>query len=244
MTELDLITYFKENCSKYYKYIVEEYELLSEEKLENILKEGEELYKNSDNIAPKKELVFKALEKTEFENVRVVILAQDPYPDIDIATGLAFDFKGEETPKSLKNIIEEVYKSDAEDNKVVDLESWAKQGVLLLNTYLTVGINKKTKKIKKHKSWQELTDAIIKAIDKRSKEKREKVVFMLWGVDSCITGLKILFPIYNDCRMTLTATHPSDRSKAKEARYAKPFVGCDHFRKANEFLEAPIDWKV
>ncbi len=243
MTKLDL-KYFKEKFPDYYKYVVKKYELLSEEKLENILKEGEELYKNSDNIAPKKELVFKALEKTKFEKVKVVILGQDPYPDINKATGLAFDSKGEETPRSLKNIIEEIYKSDAEENKVVDLESWAKQGVLLLNTYLTVGINKKTKKPKKHKSWHELTEAIIKAIDKRSKEKGEKVVFMLWGVDSCITGLKILFPIYNDCRMTLTATHPSDRYKAKESRYAKPFVGCDHFRKANEFLEDKIDWKV
>lgn len=241
MTELDL-KYFKEKFPDYYKYVVEKYGLISEKDLEDILKYAEELYKNSNNIAPKKEWVFKALEKTKFEKVKVVILGQDPYPDIDKATGLAFDSKVKKLTNSLKNIIKEVYKHDNVDKEVVDLELWVKQGVLLLNTYLTVDTD--NKKHKKHKDWQKLTDAIIMAIDKYSKEQGEKVVFMFWGKDPCITGLRTLFPIWNDCRMTLTATHPSYRYKGKKSRFAESFVGCDHFRKANEFLEAPIDWKV
>lgn len=239
MTKLDL-KYFKEKFPDYYKYVVEKYGLISEEDLEDILKYAEELYKNSNNIAPRKEWVFKALEKTKFEKVKIVILAQDPYPDINKATGLAFDSKGKKLPDSLKNIISEVYKHDSVGKKVVDLELWAEQGVLLLNSYLTVD----TKNKNKHKDWQKLTDAIIIAIDEYSKEKGKKVVFMFWGEDSCITGLRTLFQISNDCRRALTATHPSNRYKGKKSRFAEPFDGCNHFEKANEFLEDPINWKV
>jgi len=239
MTKLNL-KYFKEKFPDYYKYVVKKYELISEKDLEDILKYAEELYKNSNNIAPKKEWVFKALEKTKFEKVKVVILGQDPYPDIDKATGLAFDSKVKKLTNSLKNIIKEVYKHDNVDKEVVDLELWAEQGVLLLNSYLTVN----TKNKHKHKDWQKLTDAIIMAIDEYSKKNGKKVVFMFWGEDSCITGLRTLFQISNDYRRALTATHPSYRSKNKESRFAKSFNGCNHFEKANEFLEDPIDWKV
>lgn len=236
----------------YLEQITENY--ISKSKVNDILQHYDDEYDEGGVIPAVKNDVFKALELTKFETVRVVILGQDPYPNAENAMGLAFSSRSKVRPKSLKNIVKELkceYNS-FQDNGGNDLSYWANQGVLLLNTILTFKPSESDPKKNLHKSdkkkWKDITDAIIRALDDYSKKERKPIVFMLWGEDACITGCRTLLPKSNEYRLVLTATHPSEQGKREDSRCAKKFEDCGHFKKANDFLVKygvpPIDWSV
>ena len=176
--------------------------------------------------------IFNALKYTSYENSRVVILGQDPYHGEGQAHGLCFSVKrGVPLPPSLKNIFKELKDDlniDAPDSG--ELVGWAKQGVLLLNTTLTV--REGAPQSHKGRGWEILTDKIISLMN----EKERPVVFILWGGNA--RSKKAL--ITNPNHLVLECAHPSPLSA-----YAG-FFGSRHFSKANEFLkfkgEPEIDW--
>ena len=186
---------------------------------------------DEQTIYPPKQRVFSALKTTEFDDVKVVILGQDPYHGEGQAHGLAFSVQpGVQPPPSLVNMFKEInaeYGTNLGKNGC--LVSWAKQGVLLLNTALTVRAGQANSH--KGKGWEIFTDAVISALNK----KDTPVVFMLWGANA--RSKKKL--ITNKNHFVLETVHPSPLSA-----YAG-FFGCNHFKKANEFLSeftTPIDW--
>ncbi len=185
-------------------------------------------------VFPDKKNIFAALKYTPYENVKVVILGQDPYHGLGEAHGMAFSVcPGIKIPPSLQNIYKELNQELGcyiPNNGY--LMKWSKQGVLLLNSVLTV--KKDTPASHRGIGWETFTDRIIEEVNK----KEEPVVFMLWG--SFARSKKYL--ITNPKHLILEAPHPSPFS----ARNG--FFGCNHFIKANEFLEQnsiePIDWQI
>lgn len=185
-------------------------------------------------IFPKGAEYFRALDLTPLDKVRVVILGQDPYHGDNQAHGLCFSVKpGVATPPSLMNIYKEL-KEDLGIKPVSHgfLESWAKQGVLLLNSVLTV--ERGLAAAHQGKGWENFTDAVIRAVN----EQEHPVVFMLWG---SYAQKKAAF-VDRKKHLVLTAPHPSPLSAHRG------FLGCKHFSQANAFLEAkglkPIDWQL
>ena len=178
--------------------------------------------------------IFNALKTTSLAEVKVVLLGQDPYHNEGQAHGMCFSVKpGIDIPPSLKNIFLELERDVG--CKVPDngcLIEWAKQGVLLLNTVLTVraGMANSHKKI----GWETFTDCIIKTIS----DQRENVVFLLWGNNA--KSKKAL--INNSKHLILEAAHPSPLSAFAG------FFGCRHFSKTNQYLTErkiePIDWQI
>ena len=185
-------------------------------------------------VFPAKENVFKAFDLTPLDSVKVLILGQDPYHDFNQAHGLSFSvLPGQNPPPSLVNIYKEL--QDDLGCYIPDngyLEKWAKQGVLLLNTVLTVQAHKPNSH--KKVGWEKFTDAVIKELNKQDKP----IVYMLWGKPAQ-SKIKML---NNPKHLILTAPHPSPLSSYRG------FFGCKHFSKANKFLEAnkisPIDWQI
>ena len=171
---------------------------------------------------------------TDYDDVRVVILGQDPYHGVGEANGLAFAVSdGVKLPPSLRNIYKELYNDlGIEPASVGNLECWAKEGVLLLNAVLTVEKDKPAS----HKAlgWENFTDAIIKSLN----DKDTPVVFILWG--NFARSKKSL--ITNPKHYIIESTHPSPFS----ANYG--FFGSKPFSKTNEFLKKnhlkEIDWHV
>lgn len=186
----------------------------------------------SCRIYPPMNDIFNALKYTSYENARVVILGQDPYHGAGQAHGLCFSVKrGIPLPPSLKNI----YKELESELGIVpptsgELVGWAKQGVLLLNTTLTV--REGLPQSHKGRGWEILTDKIISLMN----EKARPVVFILWGSNA--RAKKAL--ITNPNHLILESAHPSPLSAYNG------FFGCNHFKAANEFLvsrgEPVIDW--
>ena len=176
--------------------------------------------------------IFNALKYTSYTNTRVVILGQDPYHGYGQAHGLCFSVKeGVPHPPSLQNIFKELKRElGVEPPTSGELTGWAKQGVLLLNTTLTV--REATPQSHKGKGWEILTDAIISHIN----EKSDPVVFMLWGGNARVKKALIT----NKAHLILECAHPSPLSAWNG------FFGCNHFIKANEFLrmtrQKEIDW--
>ena len=176
--------------------------------------------------------IFNALRYTSFADVKVVIIGQDPYHGVGQAHGLCFSVQpGVVPPPSLKNMFKEL----ASDLGVPeppdgDLTRWARQGVLLLNTVLTVREGQPTS----HKGigWEQVTDRIITELNK----KQTPVVFLLWGAHAQKKGQLITNPIH----YKLQTVHPSPLSASRG------FFGCRHFSKANAILQkhglAPIEW--
>lgn len=199
-------------------------------KLEHFLQQE----KNAKHtIYPNETEIFNALNSTSFENIKVVILGQDPYHGPGQAHGLSFSVpKGIPIPPSLKNIYKEM---EAEYGTKMpphgDLTGWAKQGVLLLNATLTV--RKARPGSHQDKGWEDFTDAIIRAVN----EKREHVVFLLWGSSAQKKGALI----DRKKHLVLEAPHPSPLSAYRG------FLGCGHFEKANDHLIKhglkPIEWQ-
>lgn len=183
-------------------------------------------------VFPAPDKVFYALELTPFDQVRVVLLGQDPYHKAGQAHGLAFSVsEGIKPPPSLCNIHKEIERDlGLTIARSPDLSCWAKQGVLLLNTVLTV----KESEAGSHRGWgwEDITDAIIRALS----ESRENLVFLLWGNDARKKSLLI-----DDKRHRILPTsHPSSFSAHRG------FIGCGHFSQANTFLvglgQKPIRW--
>lgn len=186
----------------------------------------------SRRIYPPMNDIFNALRYTSYENARVVILGQDPYHGAGQAHGLCFSVKeGVPHPPSLKNIFKELESELGIPAPASgELIGWAKQGVLLLNTTLTV--REGAPQSHKGRGWEILTDRIISLMN----EKSRPVVFMLWGGNA--RAKKAL--VTNPRHLVLECAHPSPLSA-----YAG-FFGCGHFAKTNEFLlsvgEEPIDF--
>lgn len=180
-------------------------------------------------IYPAKLDVFNAFLMTPFDRVRVVILGQDPYHGPGQANGLAFAVNnGQKIPPSLKNIFKEIEFDLQTDmtGKKTDLTGWASQGVLLLNTSLTVEAGKPGSHSKI--GWQFFTDAVIQAIANRPC----KQVFFLWGNHA---QEKLPLIPRNQYNKIMVSAHPSPLS-------VKGFFGQRHFSEANKFLGSPIDW--
>lgn len=185
-------------------------------------------------VYPLKSRILRSLVLTDYDDVKVVILGQDPYHGEGETNGLAFAVSnGIKLPPSLQNIYKELYDDlGIEMANVGNLECWAEEGVLLLNSVLTVEKDKAAS----HKGvgWETFTDAIIRKVN----EKDEPVVFILWG--NFAKGKKSL--ITNPKHYVIESTHPSPFS----ARYG--FFGSKPFSKTNEFLRKnnikEIDWRV
>lgn len=180
---------------------------------------------------------FRALELTAPEQVRVVILGQDPYHGPGQAQGLAFSVPdGFKRPPSLRNIFNEVADNCGGDPAAYgnDLTRWGRQGVLLLNTLLTVEDGQPASHARQ--GWEAFTDAVIRYVADEPTPK----VFMLWGAHA--QSKQALMPAPTP-HLVLSANHPSPLSAQ---RPPVPFLGCAHFRRANEWLAQqglqPIDW--
>jgi uracil-DNA glycosylase len=209
-------------------------EALKDEFEKPYFKELAEFVRNeylSRDVYPPPKFVFRAFELTPFDQVKVVILGQDPYHGKGQAHGLCFSVQeGVPIPPSLKNIYKEI-RDDlrTEVPNTGDLTHWAEQGVLLLNATLTVRASQAGSH--QHKGWETFTDAAIKALS----DKREHLVFILWGNYAKEKG-KV---IDSEKHCVLTSAHPSPFS-------ADRFFGNRHFSKSNEYLKAhgkePIAW--
>lgn len=186
----------------------------------------------SNTIFPPAGQIFNAFNTCPFNNVKVVILGQDPYHGPGQAHGLCFSVNdGVQFPPSLQNIFKEITSDlGIPAPKTGNLTRWAEQGVLLLNATLTVRASQAGSH--QGKGWEEFTDAVIKTIS----EKAENVVFILWG--SYAIKKKNLIDASKHC--ILTAPHPSPLSSYRG------FFGCKHFSQTNTYLtskgKSPIEW--
>lgn len=179
---------------------------------------------NETNVYPPKRLILNAFDNTAYDDVNVVILGQDPYYNPGQAMGMSFSVpKGVMPPMSLVNIFKEINDDMGYKSEIVggDLTPWARQGVLLLNTALTVEQGKPNSH--QGKGWEIFTDQVIRYLN----ERERGMVFMLWGRNAYAKKQLIT----NSQHLVLTAAHPSPLSAYSG------FFGCGHFSKANEFLK-------
>ncbi|MFA0304911.1 uracil-DNA glycosylase [Vibrio splendidus] len=205
------------------------------EYFQNVLAFVEQQRNSGKTIYPPQEQVFSAFDMTPFESVRVVILGQDPYHGAKQAHGLAFSvLPGVKIPPSLRNMYKELVQ-DIDGFEIPShgyLDTWASQGVLMLNTVLTVEEAKAHSHAKC--GWETFTDAIIAELNQRS----EPIIFLLWGAHAQKKGQAI----DADKHHVLTAPHPSPLSAHRG------FFGCQHFSTTNKLLSSmdqqPIDWRL
>lgn len=186
-------------------------------------------------IYPPSKQIFSALNTTPLSDVKVVILGQDPYHGPNQANGLSFSVqKGIALPPSLRNIFHELHTDlGIPAPRHGDLTKWANQGVLLLNSVLTVEAGQPTSHQKQ--GWEAFTDEVIDVLN----EQREHVVFILWGAYAQRKGQRI----NRDRHLVLTAAHPSPLAANRGG-----FFGCKVFSKTNQYLKQhgiePIDWQL
>lgn len=183
-------------------------------------------------VYPPRDHVFRALELTSYDSVRVVILGQDPYHGEGQAHGLSFSVAEGLIPPSLRKIFAELKDDlDCVPAEGGNLEGWARQGVLMLNTVLTV--DERDANSHKGQGWEEFTNAIIRALN----DKPEPVVFMLWGAAAQKAGDLVTNPQH----VLIASAHPAARQNA-----VQKFLGSKPFSRANEALsrtqQAPIEW--
>ena len=183
-------------------------------------------------IYPPAKLIFNAFDQCPFDNLKIVILGQDPYHGPGQAHGLCFSVNdGIEFPPSLRNIFKELQNDVGKEIPGSgNLINWAKQGVLLLNATLTVRANQAGSH--QNKGWEIFTDAVINKIN----EQKDNIVFILWGNYAISKGKFI----DQNKHLVLTSVHPSPLSASRG------FFGNHHFSRANEFLKKkglePVDW--
>lgn len=212
--------------------IPKSWEVEFSESMEGIREACETLEDDNIDYLPKGELVFDAFNYTRKDEVKVVIVGQDPYYQPDMATGLAFSCNNSAgvIPASLKNIYKELEQSI--EGFVVpdsaDLTHWAKQGVLLLNMSLTAKLGKPGYK---PKLWMDIIDSVVSGLTNSNR----KIIWIMWGNEA-----QKLSKLIGDKGIKLTAAHPSP------ANTRGGFIGCGHFKKANDLLvkngQTPIDW--
>ncbi len=189
---------------------------------------------STNTVYPPADDIFNALHLTALKDVKVLVLGQDPYHGANQAHGLSFSvLPGQRIPPSLRNIYQELHDDlgcGIPNNGY--LEKWAKQGVLMLNTVLTVRAHKANSH--QGKGWEHFTDAIIEAVNAQDRP----IVYLLWGRPA----QKKSSMLNNPRHLVLKAPHPSPYSADTG------FFGCRHFSQANEFLQshgiAPIDWQI
>ena len=183
-------------------------------------------------IYPEAKNVFNALNLVKYDDVKVVIIGQDPYHQPHQAHGLCFSvLEGTKLPPSLQNIFKEIEdETGKKPNTNGNLTSWAKQGVLLLNSVLTV--RESCPNSHKNKGWELITSKIIKLLS----ERKDPVIFLLWGANAIQLGKNI----DRSRHYVLTCAHPSPLSAYNG------FFGCGHFNKTNEILrklgKKEIEW--
>ncbi len=204
-------------------YLVDTYSYIQKRKAQGI------------EVFPQENDIFTAFELTPLENVKVVILGQDPYHGAGQAHGLCFSVnEGITVPPSLRNIYKELA-VDIDDFVIPmhgNLTSWAKQGVLMLNTVLTVeaGEAHSHKKL----GWEKFTDVVIDTLNQQT----SPIIFILWGAHAQKKGKHI----DQNKHKVLAGPHPSPLSAHRG------FFGCRHFSQANQYLvelgKSPIDWKI
>jgi uracil-DNA glycosylase len=198
---------------------------------QSLIKFVKEEYQTHTVYPPGKE-IFKAFDCADFDQVKVVIIGQDPYHGPGQANGLCFSVhENMAMPPSLKNIFKEIHNDLGKPiPKNGDLERWARQGVLLLNATLTVRAS--TPGSHQNKGWETFTDAVIKLIS----DRKENIVFLLWGAYAQKKGDLI----DRSKHLVLMSAHPSPFSADRG------FFGCKHFSKTNEYLRSKglkeIDW--
>ena len=189
---------------------------------------------STQTIYPDMFHIFNALQSTSYSDVKVVILGQDPYHGPSQAHGLCFSVQpGIQPPPSLVNIFKELHDDvGIPIPKTGCLTPWTKQGVLLLNTVLTVRQGQPNSH--KGRGWENFTDRVIELLD----ERETPMVFMLWGANA---GAKAAL-LHNPNHLVLRTVHPSPLSAHRG------FFGCRHFSRANEFLVKngmePVDWEL
>lgn len=191
---------------------------------------------STKTIYPTPEKVFNALNLVKYDDVKVVIIGQDPYHNPHQAHGLSFSVEDDVAiPPSLQNIYKEL-NSDLgcyipKNNG--NLTKWAQQGVLLLNSVLTVEQNKPNSH--KNKGWEHITSKVVELLN----ERKDPVIFLLWGSNAKAIGKNI----DRKKHYVLTAVHPSPMSANQGG-----WFGCKHFSKTNEILKSlgktPIDWQI
>ena len=185
-------------------------------------------------VYPPGPLIFNAFNLTPFENVKVVILGQDPYHGPGQAHGLSFSVPdGVRFPPSLQNIFKEIYDDlGIPIPRSGNLEKWAREGVLLLNASLTVRANEAASHA--HHGWERFTDAAIRALS----NERQHLVFILWG-NYAIAKESL---IDTSKHLVLKSVHPSPLSAHRG------FFGCHHFSQTNDYLQkygiTPVDWRL
>lgn len=182
-------------------------------------------------VYPPPKQIFSAFNNCPFDQVKVVIIGQDPYHGPKQANGMSFAVhEAVKNPPSLRNIFKEIKNNIGKKPKHSDLKHWAKQGVLLLNATLTVQAGEAGSH--QGHGWEKFTDAVIKKLS----EERKDLVFLLWG-NFAKSKAKL---INNNKHLILEAAHPSPLSANRG------FFGCKHFSKTNEFLKMndkeQIDW--
>ncbi|MBR3837375.1 MAG: uracil-DNA glycosylase [Clostridia bacterium] len=186
----------------------------------------------TQTVYPPRDEVFTALRLTSFADTRVVILGQDPYHGAGQAHGLSFSVKdGVALPRSLRNIFKELEADlGITPPSCGNLVRWAKEGVLLLNTVLTVREGEAASH--QNRGWEQFTDAVIDCLDQKS----TPVVFLLWGGHAQKRAVRIQNPLH----VKLSSAHPSPLSASRG------FFGCRHFSRTNAILKEngmkPINW--
>lgn len=225
----DIINFFKiDELDSFWKDFINKE--LEEDYFYQLLKQIKDEY-SSKTIYPEPKNIFKAFLNVKYEDVKVVIIGQDPYHNPNQANGLCFSVnENVKLPPSLQNIFKEINNEYGVLRKEGNLEDWAKQGVLLLNSVLTVEENKPTSHSKI--GWEKFTDKVVDLIA----QKEKPVVFLLWG-NYAIEKAK---NINNTTHLILKSNHPSPLSASRG------FFGNEHFKKTNSFLKSnnldEINW--
>lgn len=210
-------------------------EELTSDNMDNLRAFLKEAYQSDDSIYPPAPLMFNALNLTPLSQVKVVILGQDPYHGPGQAMGLSFSVpKAIPKPPSLNNLLKEMASDiGIAPSKHGDLTYWAQQGVLLLNSSLTVREGEPNSH--QNKGWEQFTDAVIDVVN----EQTEHTVFILWGSKAQKKGKYI----NTDKHLILTAVHPSPLAANRGG-----FFGSKPFSKTNDYLiqhgQKPIDWQL
>lgn len=189
---------------------------------------------SSKEIFPKSSNIFRAFELCPFDDVKVVIIGQDPYHGEKQANGLAFSVsKGVRNPPSLQNIFKELKNDlDIDISKTGELEGWAKQGILLLNATLTVEAHQAGSH--QHKGWEEFTDAVVQ----RLSDEKENLVFILWGKYAQEKGKSL----NGKKHLVLISPHPSPFSAHRGFFGSKPFSKTNRWLKEKGLEE--INWNM